>query len=977
MPMEASDDVTFGPFRLNAAQGTLWWEEEPVALRPRPFSVLCYLAERPGQLVTKEELLTTLWADTHVTKAVLKVCIRAIREALNDDAVAPRYVETVGREGYRFIGLAGVEQPGVGEACAARSPQVVGREVELDRLQYALEQALSGERQLVFVSGEAGIGKTTLVDLFTKRFCSTDEIWVGRGQCLEQHGAGEAYLPVLEAVGQIGIAARGEQFIAVLRRYAPTWLVQLPALAGELDFDDLQRKVADATRDRMLREMAEALESLTIRQPIVLVFEDLHWSDVSTLELLAYLAQRRERAWLLLIGTYRPTDVIVYGHPLRGVQQELSAKGHCQELALELLTQTEVTDYITQRFGDTELAAKLAPVVHQRTEGNALFVTHVLGLLEERGLISEHDGRWQLYESSAAIPDEVPESLRQLIAKQIEKLGVDEQRVLETASIVGAEFSVASVATGLKRDVEDIEEMCEDLAWQGYFLQESGIAEWPDGTVSGQYQFRHALYPSVLYERIAESRRLRLHRAVGKRLEAGYQSQASTIAAELAIHFEHGREYERAIHCRLQAAENALKREAHHEATSHFIKSIALLSTQPDTADRAEQELRIQRRLAASLMATKGFASQEVEQACARMRELCERLGETRQLASVLPILRGFHFARGEMQAARQLEEQYLTLAEETNHPLLTSTAYSGLGETLLSCGELEAARIHLERGLAGYDLQQASTSLSSFRSVPHTSVACLSNLAATLGYMGFADQSRKKIQEAEALSQELAHPPSQAYALDVASIVYMLRREPRLTQEKAEAVLSLAHEYGFPFWTARCTIMQGWAVAKQGQAEQGLALIHQGVAGYQELGMAVPPLGYLADVYGRVGLISDGLKTLDEIQAILEKNQEHCWKAELLRRRGELLLQRQKDNQNQAVVVEAESCFQTALTVARGQQAKLWELRATLSLSRLWQQQDKIIQARALLAELYGWFTEGFATRDLKEAKALLEQLS
>lgn len=334
--MEISQPLVFGSFRLEPHTRQLWRGDEVLELQARPLAVLQYLMSRPGQVVAKEELLTAIWGATYVSKAVLKVAIRAIREALGEQANAPQYIETVGRTGYRYIGGGGSAGAAAltSEREAGRMSWIVEREPELAQLRGYLGQALQGERQLVFVTGEPGIGKSTLVDLFQHHLQSLQQTTTGYGQCVEQYGEGEPYLPIFEALSRLCRQASGKYMATLLRQYAPTWAVSMPGVLEEAERDRLLTQVQGVTRERMLRELADMIEISCTQQPLVLMLEDLHWSDYSTLELLSYLAQRRERARLMILGTYRPEEVQLREHPLQGVRQELQARQCCQELAL-------------------------------------------------------------------------------------------------------------------------------------------------------------------------------------------------------------------------------------------------------------------------------------------------------------------------------------------------------------------------------------------------------------------------------------------------------------------------------------------------------------------------------------------------------------------------------------------------------------------------------------------------------------------
>src|SRR6266852_293987 len=450
MDVRPSRQLRFPPFRLDPDNACLWRGTKAVRLTPKAFAVLQCLAERHGQLVTKDVLLESVWPGTAVGDAVLKVCVREIRKALGDRVGAPRFVATVHRRGYRFI--AGVtdsdprpERDGVSERSPVgsgptsgsryRGPaHFVGRESALDRLQRRIEAAWPGTRQIVFVTGEPGIGKTGVVEAFLERVTADPRVWIAHGQCVETYGTPEPYLPVLDAFGRLCREGGGDWLVTLLRRHAPTWLVQMPWLLDSADREALQRELLGATRERMLREMAEAVEALTADAPLVLVLEDLHWSDAATVDLVSLLARRPQPARLFLIGTYRPVDLIVGQHPLKEVKLELQAAGRCQELSLELLGEAAVAAYLRERFAHNAFPSGLAQVINRRTEGNPLFMVSVVDDFVGRGLIARSDDRWELRARLEEVEVSVPESLRQMIERRIEQLGGEARRVLAAAS---------------------------------------------------------------------------------------------------------------------------------------------------------------------------------------------------------------------------------------------------------------------------------------------------------------------------------------------------------------------------------------------------------------------------------------------------------------------------------------------------------------------------------------------------------------
>jgi predicted ATPase/DNA-binding winged helix-turn-helix (wHTH) protein len=457
--------IIFDPFCLDLRNECLWEGQQAIKLRPKAFAVLDYLLRHPGQLVTKEELLNAVWPGTFVAEGVLKVAVRQLREVLGDDPKLPRFIETAHRRGYRFIGEVAVSKPmqakeqeskrthsALGSAkLEADFPQrVVGRDEALSRMGSWLQKMLGGERQIIFVTGEAGIGKTALVDTFAQRIAADGSIRFARGQCLEQYGAGEAYLPVFDAVGRL--CREQTQVVDVLRAHAPMWLLQMPSLVSASDRELLGREVSGATRERMLREMGDALEVLTAEVPLVLILEDLHWSDYSTIDLISYLANQRHAARLMLIGTYRTVDVIVSGHPLKAIKRELLAKQQCEELPLEYLSKEAIARYLAVRFPGNRFPADVARLIHERTEGNPLFMVNAVDYLVAEGLISESEESWRLVVKIENVEVKVPDSIKQMIEKQVDHLDANQQRMLEAASAAGAEFSTLAVVAALGED---------------------------------------------------------------------------------------------------------------------------------------------------------------------------------------------------------------------------------------------------------------------------------------------------------------------------------------------------------------------------------------------------------------------------------------------------------------------------------------------------------------------------------------------
>jgi predicted ATPase len=573
----------------------------------------------------------------------------------------------------------------------------------------------------------------------------------------------------------------------------------------------------------------------------------------------------------------------------------------------------------------------------------------------------------------AAVADTIPAGVQQLIELQLGHLSAAEQRMLEMASVAGVEFAVASIAAGGQTSPDLPEQICATLAQQGQFLEACGLATWPDGTVSGQYRFRHAVYQQVLYRQVAEARRVQGHRRIGVRLEAGYGAHTAEIAAALALHFERGQDPQRAVRYLGQAADTAAQRYAHHEVIALLTRGLELLATLPETPARTQQELALQMALGPALQATKGYGVPEVEKVYLRARELCQQGGDTVQFFAVLWGLYAYYLVGAELQAALELGKQCLALAQRTADAALRMEAHRALGNTLLCRGEFASARAHLEQARALYDPQQHRVHAFVYAGDP--GVACLSFVAWTLWFLGYPDQALQRIHQALTLAQELSHPYSLGFALNRAARLHQYRREGPQAFARAEACVTLCTEQGFTYLSAMGAVSRGWGLTWQGQGEEGIRQIGQGLAVFRATGAVLHQvyfLALLAEAYQRAGQIQAGLDVLVEALAGVERTDERWYEAELHRLQGELLLHLDIPDAPQA-----EACFHQALTLARRQQARSWELRAAMSLSRLWQGQGKRAAARELLEPIYGWFTEGFETADLQEARTLLEALA
>ena len=583
------DMIEFFEFRLDTLNQCLWragvddGDKERISIPPKAFAVLRYLVEHPGRLVTEDELLNAVWPKVYVQPEAIKGQLHEIRKFLGDDAKHPRFIETLPRRGYQFIAPVRVGSSVV--STAATKPthgRLVGRERELLELREHLRAALNGQQQVVFVTGEPGIGKSALVDEFLRlTSIEVPAIRIARAQCIEAHGDTEAYYPILEALGQLCRGAAAGSIVEILATQAPTWLVQFPDLLTKQHREMLGREILGATRERMLREIGAAFDAIAAKFPLLLVLEDLQWVDPSTVDLISALARRRAPATRMLIATKRPIDDMPSAQALMALKRELLVHQLCQEIALNPWGEAEVAEYLVAESSQGDAPEAFARLLYQHTEGNPLFMVAALDHLMQRGFISRENGTWQLKVPLDEVDLGVPETLRQMIEAQINRLSKMEQLALEAASVQGAAFSTSICASVINGDAEGYETLYESMARRGRVVRAAGIDPLPGGAASVRCKFVHAMYREVLYDRQSLRRRSTLHQRIGERLEALYSTQLHEVASKLAHHFEASADWPRAIKYLRLAAEAAERRCGHQEAIALLQRALASASRLP------------------------------------------------------------------------------------------------------------------------------------------------------------------------------------------------------------------------------------------------------------------------------------------------------------------------------------------------------------------------------------------------------------
>ena len=889
----------------------------------------------------------------------------------------------------------------------------VARDRELAKLDAFLETALAGQGRVAFVTGDAGSGKTALVSEFTRRAMETHgDVVVAGGKCNAHAGIGDPYLPFREILQMLtgDIEAKrasgaitpeharrlwtvfpdavqalvnegpdlmdrflpGEALALRVEAFAPgdaAWRTRLEALAKR---QGARADPADSSQADLFEQVTQVLQALARQQPLILVLDDLQWADSGTLSLLFHLGRRLAGNRILIVGAYRPADLVPgrngERHPLEPILNELQRDFGDVQVDLN---QADGRQFV-EAFLDTEpnrLGTAFRETLYRHTDGNPLFTVELLRGLQDRGdLVQDEAGQW--VEGPALDWDELPARVEAVIAEHIGRLPAEWQGMLAVASVEGEEFTAEVVARVQGADEGQIIRRLSGPLSKQHRLVTAHSVRRVDGRRLSCYRFRHILFQSYLYRSLDEVEQARLHEAVGTELEALYGQQVAEISGQLAWHFEAAGMITEAVSYLLQAGERAVRLSANEEAIAFFSRGLELLETLPETPERDRQEFALRLAQYAPLTATQGYACPELERSNARAHELSLRLGEAEELIPALILLAGFYSFRAEFQTAMDLAERALTLAEHAGAPGHIVWAAQVIGMTLMYQGDFVTARQHLERTLK-FEASHHQAMIPVRGIDPR--VAYASFAAWVLWFLGYPDQAEQLGQEAFCVAQEVNHPPSLAMALNVGGIVpHLLRREYEAIPKLVEAFTQLTAGHRLGLSEAGIRLTSGRAMVHHGHAKAGIREMLRGLTEWQATGTkawASMNFGVLADAYLEAGQLEQAQRALDEAFMAVQQSGERMVEAELHRLQGELLLAQADED-------EAETCFRQAVEVARRQQAKSWELRATMSLCQLWQQQGRSAEAREMLATVYGWFSEGFDTPDMKDARMLLEEL-
>jgi DNA-binding winged helix-turn-helix (wHTH) protein/tetratricopeptide (TPR) repeat protein len=950
--------IRFDEFELDEANAWLMRNGNAVALAPTPFTLLCALARQPGTLLTKDALLDAVWGHQFVSESVLKTAISDLRTALGDNPRRPRFIETVSRRGYRFIAKpspAPSTPPALAMAPAAGarpSPPFIGRADAVSRLQQAWKRACDGQHAVVWLAGEPGIGKTTLIEHFV---ASLDGVACARGQCVEHYGTGEPYLPVLEALADL---CRSDPALpALLRAVAPTWLLQLPWLSTAEERQALRRELAGVSPDRMLRELGEVLDRYTEQRPLLLVTEDLHWSDRATVQLIDYVARRRGRTRLMWLASFRLAEVVALDHPLNPLRHELRLHGLCEEVVLDPFSESEVADYVAERSPSLARDDAFVRGLHERTDGVPLFVASVMSDAMAQPAQSVGDAAAAEQLANMA----VPENLANIIDHYAAKLGNEQRELLSAAAVCGLEFRLDTISDVLERDVAWVCETCEQLAAERFWLAAPRAEEGNDAPEL-PYSFRHALFRQVLYERTARLARAQLHRKVGAALERQRAAGAPVGAAELAIHFERGREPMSAMRYYAEAAESALLRLSPAQCVALAERGLRLLDQAPEGPERNTLEIALATLRGVSATHVLGFGS-EAKSAFQRAYAL---LRDVPQHPMRGLLLHGFGFVlfqRAEYAEALALAERAEALASATNDPVLVLTACTVRGHADMLQGRPRGARTWFERGLA---LAESLDAPAEQIFVADPQVFLLGLLGIQLLHLGLVEQARARLDAAQARARQLGQPFARMVAIWCDALFEVRLGNAERVAALADEMQALVDEFALAQGRSACRWFRGWADARMGQPLGAHRRIREAYEENMRLGMLAggsETLGYAAEALLLGGDWDGAHQQLQEALQIANTQGERVYLPQLFLIEAAIARGRGQCSPALAAV-------QRAVAEARAQESPWLEMIALLELCEHDRATHEDLSA---LAALVDRLPEAIGTTAFTKARAML----
>jgi tRNA A-37 threonylcarbamoyl transferase component Bud32/tetratricopeptide (TPR) repeat protein len=850
---------------------------------------------------------------------------------------------------------------------------IVGRDLELTALVEELDAVRGGRTRLVMVSGEAGMGKTTLVDTFLRYLEERHEpVRVGRGRCSERLAGSEAYLPVLEVLESMQRSEQHGSLSRLIRAVAPSWYAQImPPASDDSSAARLAVETVGGSQERLKREIAALLEEVGRIQPVIVWIDDAHWADPSTTDLIGYLARRLENARVLMILTARPSDLAQSRHPLLPMKLDLLARGLCREIAPGMLDEEAIARYLALQFPEHAFPVEFAGIIHQRTDGNPLFMADLLRDLRRGQLVKQQDGRWRVAEDLSTIERELPESVRSLIQRKMDALDDTDRRLLSAAAVQGFDFDSSVLSSALELDEELVETRLDRLEREHALVRFVNEAENADRSLTLLYRFSHHVYHNAFYDALRVTRRAALSRVIAETLVRRSGGQPGEGSAAIAILFETARDAVRAAEYWNLAAQAAARLYAHDETARLAQRGLALLAPVPDGAERAAAELGLQMTYGLAIKTSQGYAIPEVGAAYARARELARRVSDPGRVIPVLIGLSAHHVVSGEIRTAYDIALEMLSLFERLGDPNLKMIAEWSVGAAMFHLGQLERAHEHLARGLELHDPSFHGPRV--WQTGIEPGIFCRCEFSRTLMLRGFPDQGLAAAREAVAQARALDHPQPLVFAMLFEIIGLISRREPKEALAVFDQLATLCRAHGIAQELQWAAALRGRALIELGETEQGFLELEEGIAGHRRTRSALLRPYYLVLLAGgliRLQRYDDALRALEESATVAAATEQPSYESERARLEGTIFSRLGGRDP------EADQAFRASLSIARAQGARWLELRGARAYADFLVNRGRAAEARTLLTPVLAWFTEGRTTMDFVYAETLLRSL-
>ena len=939
-PRGARLSLRFGPFVFDAREPRLWRSDSPVDVTHRALLLLHLLLARAGELVGKDELVAQVWQRAAVSDAAVAKRVQELRAALGDDPRAPSYIETVHGRGLRFIAEV---TPASDERTA-----LVGRADALRRLVAELGAAEQSQRRLVLVSGEAGIGKTSLLQWF-RNDPALSRALLGQGQCVPQ-GEGQPYLPVVAAIGELASGEDAEWIAGSLRRFAPSWCALIPMLCGT------HESAHGISQQRMLLELATALEWVAAARSVVLLLEDLHWADPSTIALLDFLSRRTTRARLLVVATFRDAAFGAQARPLRQLLAGRLGREGCAEVKLGRLAEPDVRAYLAARFS-APLADSLAPALFARTAGLPLFVSWLANDWVERRALVRDGEAWRLGKSAEAIAAELPDSLQRFFDVQLAAMAPELVGFMETASVIGPSFALEALARLMGENEERVEKLAREVVGSTFLLARTG------GSAESRMAIAHELLRDAIYARVPLPRRRALHGAWAELLAEG-----DGEPAERAVHLRlAGRPAEAALQ-HFDAARRAAARHAQAEAASHFGAAIELL--EPGAEPRV---LLLDSLLGrgASLVASHGYAAAEVRDLFERAERLARELDDPRRRFAALNGLHSYYEMRGELVRTKEFEPAMREAASRCDDATIRARVHAQVGERLLYMAEFASARTELELACALCELEEPDP--LTYASWTAVAAGAHGNLALVECELGLVDSALRRVARNVAEMTRRAQPYSLGLAHFFGALVRINRREPEECLVHQRALGQVAASHGYADFAVWADTMAAYLAAERSEFERGIDGLRAGLAALDRSGVVITRSGVMTGLVSALlaaGRTQEAREELEQVRVLSERTGEYIRRVQVLCLEASIAAADLERN-----AATAHECLERAYRLARATGSLFWELRTAsgaLALARA----TGIGRAewRERVASVLAALPEGRDTPDQREARARLE---